>query len=57
MLDICPLCGRTKCTQDYPPAPCAICEDEFAREVWPQRLVPRLPSHQREIPPGHEIRP
>ena len=57
MLDICPLCGRTKCTQDYPPAPCAICEDEFAREVGPQRLVPRLPSHQREIPPGHEIRP
>lgn len=21
MLDICPLCGRTKCTQDYPPPP------------------------------------
>lgn len=30
MVEICPICGRYTLTQEYPPNPCPICEEELS---------------------------
>jgi hypothetical protein len=55
MVEICPLCGRYTLTQEYPPKPCSICEEELS---YPSSVPPRsAPSREAQRQQSSERRP